>query len=1097
MLSNFKKLLFIVFLIGIADLSIVYAQQKPVVFEKFTTRDGLSQNKVFSITQDQDGFIWIGTEDGLNRFDGYDFKIFRSRSGDSLAITDNYVKVCYTSKSGTLWFGTEYGGLNRFNADAQNFTSYRHDHTDANTITSNYITTIHEDNYGNLWLGSNRDNFDYFDLKNERFVHASNLLPQGFEIEDGIITFIHHDKNNRLWVGGINKLYVFQVNYNSKSLPLLSPVLTTSNPINRPASIHENEDGKIWIGCFDGILFEFDPESEMFHQFRPNNQPALLDGFALRAMEEGKDGRLWISAFRLGLVQIDPETGNASLFQHAPLLKTSLSQNLLIALFVDRTGILWGGTEFAGLNTYDPTLVKFALYRQMGNTSHGFQAWSLRGFLLDEKNRIWISSSGKGLYVLDRNTGQMINYVNSPSNPNSISSNVIRSLYQDRGGVLWIGTANGLNKLLPNRKTFKHFYLGGSPGGQVNYINYKILEVPGWPGYLWFGTNDGLIRFDKKSAEYKKYTYDPESETSLNNRDNDVRTLFWSEKRPDELWLGTTHGINIFNPDTERFKYYVHDKNDPKSLSHDNVIYFFEDDQGIVWIGTYGGGLNRFDPETGQFSSYREYNSDLPNDAVYAALPDKEGNLWLSTNKGISKFNPEEKTFRNYTVDDGLQSEEYNNGSYYMADDGELFFGGLEGFNSFFPEQVSDNTFKPQLAITDFKIFNESVPIAEDSPLHEHVNRLSDITLDYWQNDISFEYVALHFTRSAKNQYAIKLDNYDKDWRYVGNTRKITYTNLDPGEYTFRVIGSNSDGVWNEDGKSVRLIINPPWWETNYAYISYVLLFISLILGIDRFQRFRVTRKEQEKAKLALLEAENERKSKELEEARQLQLSMLPKQLPTLPNLDIAVYMQTATEVGGDYYDFHVGMDGTLTVVIGDATGHGMKAGTMVTTTKSLFNSYAPNPDILFSFQEITRCIKQMNFDHLSMCMTMLKIQGNKMTMSAAGMPPSFIYKRETQSIEEHLLKGMPLGTMKKFKYELKDTVLQPGDTILLISDGLPELKNKQEEMFGYKSIRNAFEEIAEKSPEEIIKHLKSQGSDWMENEEPDDDVTLVVIKMK
>jgi len=280
---------------------------------------------------------------------------------------------------------------------------------------------------------------------------------------------------------------------------------------------------------------------------------------------------------------------------------------------------------------------------------------------------------------------------------------------------------------------------------------------------------------------------------------------------------------------------------------------------------------------------------------------------------------------------------------------------------------------------------------------------------------------------------------------------------------------------------------------------------------MDRFQRRRLMAKAKEhmkfqaaehRAEAAELEAraakaESERKAKELEEARELQLSMLPRELPQLPNLDIAVYMQTATEVGGDYYDFHVSLDGTLTVVIGDATGHGMKAGTMVTTAKSLFSSYAPNPDILFSFQEITRCIRQMNFGKLSMCLTMLKIKGNNLQMSTAGMPPSFIFRRDTRVVEEHLFQAMPLGTMEKFPYEIKETKLNPGDTILLMSDGLPELENKNGEMYGYKKIRNGFEEVAEQTPEDIISYLKNEGAAWVNNEDPDDDVTFVVIKVK
>jgi serine phosphatase RsbU (regulator of sigma subunit) len=315
---------------------------------------------------------------------------------------------------------------------------------------------------------------------------------------------------------------------------------------------------------------------------------------------------------------------------------------------------------------------------------------------------------------------------------------------------------------------------------------------------------------------------------------------------------------------------------------------------------------------------------------------------------------------------------------------------------------------------------------------------------------------------------------------------------------------SNGDGVWSEKEKIIHIEVLPPYWRTTFAYISYGFLFLGLVFGVDRIQRRRLLTKarnttaiKEAQLRAQLAETENERKTKELEEARQLQLSMLPKELPQLPNLDIGVYMKTATEVGGDYYDFNVAMDGTLTIVLGDATGHGMRAGTMVTSAKALFNSYAANPDILFTFREMTRCIKQMQFQTLAMCMTMLKIQNNRLIMSAAGMPPVYLFRNKHKIIEEHLMEGMPLGTMDNFPYELKEMELFSGDTILLMSDGFPELQNQQNEMFGYKRAKNSFEEVAEKDPERIITYLKEAGSMWTNDKEPDDDVTFVVIKVK
>ena len=442
------------------------------------------------------------------------------------------------------------------------------------------------------------------------------------------------------------------------------------------------------------------------------------------------------------------------------------------------------------------------------------------------------------------------------------------------------------------------------------------------------------------------------------------------------------------------------------------------------------------------------------------------------------------------------------NKSMAMTEDGEIFYGGYGGLNAFYPG--SANSTLPKPVVTRLNVSGVPVEkLASELNLKTNISETSLIELPFIDNNLSFEFASIHYSRPAKNKLAYMLEGIDKDWTYT-NKRFASYINLPPGEFDFRLKGSNGDGVWNPIEAGIKIIINPPWWRTTVAYIVYILLFAAIIFGFDRFQRKRIRNKEREAAKLneaelraQMAEAENARKTKELEEARSLQLSMLPKELPQLSNLDIAVYMQTATEVGGDYYDFHVSMDGTLTVVIGDATGHGMKAGTMVTTAKSLFNSYAPNPDILFSFREITRCIKQMNFNQLSMCLTMLKIKGNKLQMSTAGMPPSFIFRKDTRVMEEHLFKAMPLGTMQEFPYELKDTILKPGDTILLTSDGMPELENSKGELYGYKRIRNGFEEVAEKSPDDIISHLKNECIAWANNADPEDDVTLVVIKVR
>ena len=1104
------NLLLLLFSLVIGYPSTTNAQSKPVRFDRFYTRDGLSQNKIFDIVQDTLGFIWIGTEDGLNRYDGYEFKIYKNDPNDIRSLSSNNIETLHITKSGDLWLGGNLGGLSKFDFNTETFTNYRHDHSDISTIIGNNIRDISEDGKGNLWIATFDQGFDYLDVDSNTFYHMTNILPAGYELNSNFLPFIHQDKNGYLWIGGDGKVHVFNVEYNDNGVPKLQPrKVENQNFKNFPTAIHEDIQGNIWIGTAAEGLFKYEKSNNSLEYVTIKDLSRITDNLIIVDIVTDSENNIWIGGFYTEnnlepvflrgheLISINLKSGDYNSYRHDPQDESSISSTDILSLFIDKTDVLWIGTFLSGVNKYDKSSIKFNLFTADPNRPDGLPFDAFRGFY-EDGNILWIASATNGLIQYNTKNDSYSFYKHDPRNNSTISTDDLMNIYDD-GDNLWIGTRGGLNKFDRNSDKFQRFYLDPEdPSSFINGIHYNIIEIDKLPGVLWYGSNGGgLVKFDKKTSTFRNFIYDPETENSLNNRDNFVRTVWYSDSFPNEIWAGTTHGINIFNYKSETFRYYEHDPLDSTSLSHQNIMQFYEDDEGYMWVSTYGGGLNRFDPNTEKFLRFTEENSNLPNNAVYGVLPDGEGFLWMTTNNGVSKFNPKTFEFRNFTVNDGLQSEEFNGGALHKGRSGKMYFGGINGFNTFMPSEVVDNALLPEIVITDLKIFNESLPIGEDSPLKRHISNTDEITLSHWQNDLSFEFVALHYANPAKNKYAFKLENYEDEWRYVDDIRIATYTNLDPGKYIFKVKGSNNDGLWNEEGKSINLIISPPWWRTNLAYLSYLILFGLLIFTFDRIQRRRVIKKEKEKAQIALLEAENERKSKELEEARELQLSMLPKDLPKLPHLDIAVYMQTATEVGGDYYDFHIGMDGTLTVVLGDATGHGMKAGTMVTTTKSLFNVLAPNPNIVDTFHEMTRCLKNMHLEKLSMCMTMLKIAGDKIKMSAAGMPPLLIYKRESQSLEEHVMKGMPLGTFNNFPYTLVEGNIESGDTILMMSDGFPELFNDQKEMYGYKRAKNLFEEVAGLSPEEIISKLKSAGSDWVNDKEPDDDVTFVVIKVK
>ena len=664
------------------------------------------------------------------------------------------------------------------------------------------------------------------------------------------------------------------------------------------------------------------------------------------------------------------------------------------------------------------------------------------------------------MYKYNFDSKKIKEYSNNNAQNKSLGWGMKNFIFEDKKNRIWIGTYNGLSLYNPITDSFTTYY--AVPENKKGRNNYFVSSFEDNDGNLTFGiwsTTENNTRYYSFSLDEitgdGKFTYNANYSINFDLKNNGGKLKKISED------------------DSSKYL--------PSFTAHS----YIEDKNGIVWSGA-SEGLVKYNPLNHQFKLFTTKDG-FPVNTMGGILEDDEGYLWVANSAGVLKVNPDDDSFIHFGKEDGLTNnlfEEYK--AAYKSRSGLLFFGGFNGLTVIDPKRFKANTIKPDVHLIDLKIFGHSVAITTDGILKQSITTTQAIKLAYNQNDITIDYVGLHYKNPVKNKYAYKLEPYQKDWVSAENARSAHYTNLAPGEYTFFVKASNSDGVWNEQGRILKITINPPVWATWWAYGIYLIIGLGLLYSIRRFELNRRQEKE-----------ENKRKSKELEEARQLQLSMLPKELPQLPHLDIAVYMQTATEVGGDYYDFNVSLDGTLTVVIGDATGHGMKAGTMVTTAKSLFNSYASNPDILFSFSEFTRCIKNMNFGRTSMCLTMLKIQNNKLQISSAGMPPAYIFRKETKIIEEYQFEAMPLGAMKDFQYKIKNTKLSTGDTILLLSDGLPELENKNAEMFGYSRIKDGFKKVAEKTPDNIISYLKNEGTAWTNNGDPGDDVTFVVIKVK
>jgi len=1062
--------------------------------------------------------FWLGMwQSGFYAFDitSKEFTKYRHDPKKPDGLSNNQIRSLFQDKNGIVWVGTLGGGLNRFDPNTEKFTHYKHDPTNPNSLSNDKVWWLFEDQQeeNTLWIGT-EGGLNKFDTKSNSFlVYKSDLNDHG-TLSSDFVQEIYRDRSGVMWIGtaagGLNKIDPGRVpfkHYNSKAE---KPDGLNSNEIYAIAS--SAKDDVIWIGTYNGGLNKYDRSKNRFSYFKRNPaDPNSITSDSIRALYEDPDEAgevLWVGTWRGGLNRFDIRENKFKSYKYNAADPSTISSNQIRQIYETRDGALWLATS-GGLNKFNRRKEIFTRFLPQDTTYISVLQNLLTGFT-SKKNPL-----AKILQVKDYEDRTQGFDLKRKTNVLVVSLGEGVDKMWDYG---WLENSDGTEiwKLELNKsrhagggdKNRMKIWAGTLEAGAYNlrYLSDDSHSYGNWNEPQPINPNMwGIQIFEINENEHKLITQNINKIEKPNSIiGNNISAIV--EDSYGMLWIATQNkGLSKLDRKTGFFTNFTFDPVKANSLNSNVIFSLHEDKNGTLWIGTRDG-LNKYDSENDSFESYT-IKDGLPNNAIISIVEDTYGSLWLATNNGISKFDPNDQTekghltFINYSIPDGLQFNNYYVGSADRAPDGEMFFGGAAGFVSFYPGK--SNQLPPRTLLSDFRIFNESVNPGEDSPLEKNISETEHVELSFDQNTFSFEFTALHFSRPEKNQYLYKMEGFDNGW-IDGHRRYAPYTNLDPGDYTFHVKAANSDGVWNEEGASVKITIQPPWWRTYWAYAGYVLLFIGIIFAIDRIQRRRLLAKEraataikEAELRAQLAESENERKTKELEEARALQLSMLPRELPQLPNLDIAVYMQTATEVGGDYYDFHVALDGTLTVVVGDATGHGMKAGTMVTTAKSLFNSYAPNPDILYSFKEITRCIKQMNFGKLSMCMTMLKIKGNTMQISTAGMPPSFIFRRDTRVVEEHLFKAMPLGTMEKFPYEIKDTTLNPGDTILLLSDGLPELKNANDEMYGYKRIRNGFEDVAEKAPEEIVSYLKNEGAGWVNNADPDDDVTFVVIKVK
>jgi ligand-binding sensor domain-containing protein/signal transduction histidine kinase len=789
--------------------------QEYAYFEHLSIEQGLSQSSGLSIIQDSQGFMWFGTKDGLNRFDGVSFKVFRNDPLNPLSISDNYINSIIEDSNGTIWLGTLNGGLNRFNKSNSTFTNYRHTDSDPSTIVSDLVRVIKEDSNGNLWLGT-PSGVDRFDPNTEVFTHL---------LSDNVWALVPDSKGN-IWIG--TEVGLDKYNLSTQTFTHYRPIPGKNDTVSGTTirALFEDRFGQMWISTSNG-LDVLDPLNGSWKHFTNDPDKATsLSNNRIRAICEDAEGYIWIGTTN-GLNKFDQQTGSFVRFLNDPGNRDSLSNDVIWSLFTDRSGILWIGTLNGGIEKYITNKQVFRCLRHNPGNQNSLSNNVVKAIFQDSRGILWFGTLG-GLNSYDPVTGQIERYLNDPQKPSSLPNDTIKVITEDAEGFLWIGTTGGLSKLDPRSGVFRTWM---REKDNPQSLSDDVI----WSLYfdhnddLWVGTNSGLDRFDQRSEAFERVG----QKMAL-----PIGTIYTIYEYNNHLLVGTGSGVFEFSPDLGLLRQYTHSAHSPSSISSNVVRDIFESETGDLWVATHNG-INRFDYPSGAFIRYTGYR-DFQFGVVYGILEDKAGRLWFSGNNGLYSMDNSGQNVRHYDVSDGLQSNEFSEGAFYRDDNDWLLFGGIDGLNWFNPPQVVEQNKAPKLIITSLNTVTGELRLTE--PAYD----TKSISLGYNNNSIVIDFAALEYISPTKTVYSFMLDGFDFDWRYQDyDDRSVSYTNLTKGQYTFLLRASQIDGEWTTDTLALTIEVKPPFWNTWWFYSLSAVVVGFFALSILRLRVATVLRQKE------------------------------------------------------------------------------------------------------------------------------------------------------------------------------------------------------------------------------------------------------------
>ena len=1105
--------------------SFCFAQKEDIQFEHLSMKDGLSMNPVMAITQDSRGFLWFGSQDGLNKYDGYRFEVFKTSDADTTSISDNFITSLCTDDAGKLWIGT-LRGLNVYNPKTNSFKRF-------NNACTNYSCTkiycLFKDRTGIIWVGTEKG-LALFDPASEQFLPINSKFKGMSGLDQKAILCVSQDKKGNYWIGTTSGL----IKYEPSSSEVKNYYSKTNNGLsnNIVLSFHEDKEGNIWIGTLEG-LNKLDVKTETFtYQYfkkqtdrltstKSNNAVEGVNiysivnnygGNTIRCILEGEDGMLWIGT-DMELVIFNPKNGSFINYKKDLINPNGINDHFIRSMYVDRSRNLWIGTLGNGLNKTNLKPKKFKHYQKKVNNQYSLSENYVRTICEDNTGAIWIGTLVGGLNKYMSGSDSFYHYQKTANaSPNSINDNNVWSVCYDKQiNGLWVGTNNGLDFLDLKTNLFKHYSHNENDEKSISDNTIRNVFIDS-KGNLWCGTENGLNKFNRLDNTFRNYT-------PQNSGISDPTVWKIVEDKKGTLWLATNDGLNTFNPSTEKFTHYKKNDKDETSLSHNGIRSLFIDSDNILWVGTQNG-LNKFIDQTKTFKRYAEKDG-LPNAFIYAIVEDNNKHLWISSNKGISQFNKAENTFQNYDVFDGLQDFEFNTNACFYSSTGKMYFGGPNGLNIFDPSRFSLNSFVAPVVFTSIKVLDKEFVnlAAAETP---------EIKMTYEENILYFEFSALDFTNPSRNKYMYKMEGFNEKWINAGNVRFITYTNLNPGEYTFKVKGSNSDGVWNLQEISIKVIITPPFWKTMWFY---TLCIIVLIVGIILFIRNRTQKLMKAKALLEakvtertlqveMQKSELEQKNKDITDsinyAKRIQNAVLPDEQQFVAEFkDSFVYFKPRDIVSGDLFwiaKVKTSSDPPLyfkVVAVADCTGHGVPGAFMSMLTTELLNQTTKNPEInspsdLLSFinKKLPEGLNKNNKEKINdgMDIAVCAIDMNAMKIYYGGANrPLWVLRKGTKEIEEIKATKASIGAYTSPDQVFENNVIpiKEGDRIYMFTDGITDQFGGEKGKKFSKARLKAIVLESVQLPMNLQKeHLNNTLIDWQGSKEQVDDILIIGIEI-